>query len=420
MKLTFCYPKIIWGAIIVLMIVLPTAGYAGSKINDLIVITGDEEVEVWPALAFNSQRNQYLAVWFNDRAGCDDIRAQRIAEDGALIGPSFYISAGCPDDRRYPDVTYNSQHDQYLVVWEQHSASSGYSIKARRVSWDGTLPDTTDITIKSAGYNMYTAVRPVVSYAYTSDRYLVVWAETWHPMPITHTIYGQVLDDTGSLDGSAFVISEGGENRVAPDLAYNRHANRYLVVWEHDAGDLWDIHGRQVHGGGGTYQDEFTIAYYTRSSTNPAVAAIPTSPSDEKFLVVWEIDYAAGDHDIYGRMVQEDGSMEGDIKFALTNADDETAPAVAGSEGRLGYFVLWQHSQGVVDQPINGQLVSYAGEKLGPVEVFSGVEAENPAISAGQLGDFMVAYQDQPISLTHTNIYGRLWGDRIYLPLVIR
>ena len=88
----------------------------GAPIGQQFVISGDPEQEVYPSVAYNSQRQEYLVVWSNDRPGNDDIRAQRLSKNGALIGGSFYISAGSGADRRYPDVAYNTQQDQYLVV----------------------------------------------------------------------------------------------------------------------------------------------------------------------------------------------------------------------------------------------------------------------------------------------------------------
>jgi len=35
-------------------------------------------------------------------------------------------------------------------------------------------------------------------------------------------------------------------------------------------------------------------------------------------------------------------------------------------------------------------------------------------------GDFLMAWQDQPVGATNTNIYGRFWGNRLYLPLMLR
>lgn len=362
-------------------------------------------------------------MWSNDRAGNDDIRAQRVSKDGALIGGSFYISAGPGADRRYPDVAYNTQQDQYLVVWEHYDNASlvpGYGISGRRVSGTGAVLNATDIIIRSNGGNLATPATPAVAYASTSDKYLVVWAETWHPTPITWDIYGQVVSSSGALDGSQFSISQGNEEREQPDVAYNRHANRYLVVWQQKAGTLWDVHGQQVHGGGGLYQGDITIAYYTKSSMAPAVAAIPTSPTNDKFLVVWEVQYAPSDRDIYGRLVAEDGTPGTDFWISWANGVDESSPAVASSESNLQYFVVWRHPQGVVDKPIKGRAISYAGALLGQEAEFSAPAANRPAVASGPTGDFMAAWQDQPVLATNTNIYGQLWGNRVYLPLVIR
>jgi len=410
--------------LLAVLLAIPIKSEAGAPIGGRIVVSAGSEQEVYPAVAYNSQRQEYLVVWYNDRAGCDDIRAQRVSGGGALVGGPFYVSAECPVDRRYPDVAYNSAQDQYLVVWEQEESAGGYSIQARRVSGAGQVLDGTDVTVRSWGGNTYTPVQPAVAYASTSDRYLVVWAETWHSGSITHGIYGQVMDEQGNFDGGQFSISEGPDPRQAPDVAYNRHANRHLVVWQQEDTTLpvplWDVYGQQVHGGGGTFGGDIRIAYYSVSSTNPAVAAIPITPDQYKFLVAWEIDYAPGDRDIYGLAIAEDGTPNPtDVKISITNAD-ESSPAIGGTEDNSEYFVAWRHSQGVVDKPIKGRVVSHDGVLAGEPTELSGVNADHPAVAAGPVGDFAVIWQDQPAFATDTNIYGQLWGNRIYLPMVLR
>ncbi|MBU0495854.1 MAG: hypothetical protein KKA73_25080 [Chloroflexi bacterium] len=402
------------------VLAVPAIVNAGTPVGSQFTIIAEPERETQPAVAYNSQRDQYLVVWYNDRDGNDDIRAQRLSRTGAPVGGPFYISA-MNAERRYPDVAYNSAHDQYLVVWEQYEAASGYSIKGRRVSGTGAVLDTTDIAIRSAGYNLYTPLRPAVAYASTSDRYLVVWAETWHPLPITHDVYGQVMTDAGTLENSRFSIAQSSSDLQNLDLAYNRQANRYLVVWQQWGGTLWDIHGRQVQGPGGTWGNDITIAYYTKSCTAPAVAAIPTTPTNDKFLVVWEVLYVPpNDRDIYGRLVQEDSTPGTDFWISWANGIDESSPAVAGTEYGHQYFVTWRHPQGTIDKPIKGRAVSYGGALVGQEAQFSGVNADYPAVAAGLAGDFLVAWQDQPAFATNTNIYGQFWGNRVYLPLVVR
>ena len=77
-------------------------------------------VEEKPSVAYSSDRQEYLVVWYNDRPGNDDIRAQRVSKNGTLVGGPFYVSAGAGADRRYPTVAYNSKNGQYLVVWEHN------------------------------------------------------------------------------------------------------------------------------------------------------------------------------------------------------------------------------------------------------------------------------------------------------------
>lgn len=419
MKFKSKLPRLFIFGSIALFLMIPLGVYAGESIGNWFIIAGDGEQEVSPAIAYNSQREQYLVVWYNNRAGNDDIRAQRLSEYGSPLGGPFYISAGSGADRRFPDVAYNSVQDQYLVVWEHEEAANGKSIKGRRISGTGQVLDANDITIQGPGYNLYTPTKPVVSYASKSDRYLVVWAETWHPMPITYDIYGQVINHLGNLEGGKFSISSGSDLREEPDVAYNRHANRYLVVWQQDSGAVQDIHGQQVHGGGGVYQGNIIIAQYTVTNRNPTIAAIPTTPSNTKFLVVWEIEYSPNNWDIISRTVAEDGSL-GNFNYISSDPTvDESTPVVSGDESAQQYLVAWRHPQGVVDKPIIARVVSNVGAPQDSVAEFSGVDADFPAIASGPFGDFLLAWHDQPVFATNTDIYGQLWGNRFYMPQVI-
>jgi hypothetical protein len=419
MKKKLWFQMFVLLSLVGLLLFIPANGQASNPVGSSFIIAGDSEEEVSPAIAYNSQAHEYLVVWFNDRPGCDDIRAQRVATNGALVGPPFYISAECPANRQFPDVTYNSKHNQYLVVWEQFGESSGYSIQARRVSGTGQVLDAMDIPIRSSGYNLYTPRKPAVAYASTSDRYLVVWSETWHPGSITYGIYGQVVSDAGTLEGSEFTISQGSEPHTEPDLAYNRNSNRYLVVWQQQAGSLWDIHAQQVHGGGGIFQGDLQIAYRTVASTAPTVAALPDVNSYEKFLVVWELHYAANDRDIRGSLVSEGGTVYPAFDIAADGIDDSN-PAIVGIENNSQYYVVYKHSIGGINNPIRGQAIWYYGTLQDQAFDLRGVYADNPAVAGGYLSDCLVVWQDQPLGNNDMNIYGQILGNRTYLPLALR
>jgi len=393
--------------------------------NNLMISNENSLEELSPDVAYNSTRREYLAVWYNDRPGNDDIRAQRMAWDGKLLGPPFYVSAaGEGIDRRYPRVAFNSISDQYLVVWEHQEISSGYSIHGRRVSGAGEVLDASDLEIRGAGINLYTPAKPAVAYAYTSDKYLVVWEETWHPLPINTSIVGQVVLATGALECNLITISQdpGGYFRTNPDLAYNVERNEYLVAWEQlDPGanpELTDIYIRRVTGNGELLFPETTkIAFYTVSSTAPAVGAMPIQP-DGQYIVVFEQHYAPDDWDIQGVLISPDGNPETYVEIARTGAD-ETQPSVSASMRRSQYLVGWKQraSPPLLLSNVAGRLVSAAGSTVGAPIYLSGMVSDHPRLASGWLGDFMAVYDDIPLTQDR-GIYGHLIGNRNYLPWV--
>jgi hypothetical protein len=381
-------------------------------------------VENNPSVAYSSARQEYLVVWYNDRPGNDDIRAQRVSQNGTLIGGSFYISAGAGADRRYPAVAYNSKNGQYLVVWE-HNDGLWNSIRARRVSETGEILDATDIVVTS-GSNIITPAKPAVEYAYTSDRYLVVWHETFHPIPIQVDILGRVVTGSGATEGSSFIISKdpGNNPRSEPDLAYNRKRNEYLVVWEqYDNGaNLNDVYGRRVTGGGVPLNPEGILIHaVTVSSTNPSVAALPNATADGQYLVVFELQYTPINMDIYSRFVSGLGVVGAGQYFA-GSGEDESNPSVAGSEDANRYLVVWSRptSPPIVYDYIEGRTISDTGQ-MGANKYVGGFPlANNAVVSSGPMGDFLVAFRDQQPTSVDYGIYGQLWGNRIYLPLTLR
>jgi len=399
----------------------------GDQIGYNFVIRNDTGlIEEHPAIAYSSQRQEYLVVWYNDRLGNDDIRGQRVSKNGGLVGGPFYISAGAGADRSDPDVTYNSNAQEYLVVWQTYESAKGYSIQGRRVSANGQVLGNADIIIRDFGYSFYTPNDPAVAYAYTSDKYLVVWDETFHPLPIQRDILGRVVSSSGTPEGSQFVISKDPGNipRENPVLAYNRKRNEYLVVWQQYYSSSIDlIIGRRVTGGGVPLNPaEIVIHAVTVTSTNPTVAALPNATAEGQYLVVFELLYTPGNHNVYSRFVSGEGVV-GAGQYIAWSAEDETHPVIASSEVSNQYLVAWTRptSPPIVYDYIAGRSVSTSGTLIGDEKYIGGFPlADQAVISSGPFGDFMVAFQDQQPPSTDSGIYGQLWGNRTYLPLTLR
>jgi hypothetical protein len=415
--------KVLVWASLVLLLTIPNETNATGPIDDL-VISADPEREVSPAVAYNSQRQEYLVVWYNDREGCDDIRARRVSRNGALVGSPFYISAGCPANRRHPDVAYNSKQNEYLVVWE-HDDGTRPNTHGRRVSATGQ-PQGGEITL-GTGAALRSRYTPAVAYANTSDKYLVVW-RSFVQGSIASDIEGQAVFSLGGLDGSNFLIAQGSwsVDHEQPDLAYNRAHNEFLTAWRREDKNLlvYDIYGRRVKmtGGVGPMGPAFPIASQSGSVlgtvSHPAVAGIPKPPGVGQYLVVWERLFLPGDTDILGQRVDGNENLQGNfVDVTSLGSEDTFNPAVAGNETAKRYMVAWTLPVGAVTG-IKGRTVSMAGVRS--TEALIGESnADNAAVAGGPVGDFMVAFDALPVPPNDRDIYGQLWGNRVYVPLVV-
>jgi hypothetical protein len=401
-----------------ILLLIPGTIMAANYIGNAFQIAADNTLdEVTPSIAYSSQRQEYLVVWSNDRPGCDDIQGQRLASNGDKINPPFYISNGCPNDRWYPDVAYDGQHDHYLVVWQYYEPTVGYGIKGRRVNGDGVVLDTSDILIFSGGPGIM-AYPPAVTYSHTSNRFLVVYKET---LIGGSFIRGQQLGSNGTLVGTPnFIIASNPVKDISePDVAYNLNANRFLVVWQHEfSATDYDIHGQQVTGEGALWGSQITgIADSWDNETNPAVAALSESPTVEKFFVVYESDYSSPDHSIVGSLLYEDGTVDF-TGMIMSNIGNGTNPAVTASNSSLKYFVTWRIEEVASYTGIVEGALAYDGSMLDDSFFrMAGDYMDHPAVVAGPIGDILLAWQDQP-STPSINLYGQLFGNRNYLPLI--
>jgi hypothetical protein len=70
---------------------------------------------------------------------------------------------------------------------------------------------------------------------------------------------------------------------------------------------------------------------------------------------------------------------------------------------------------------IQGRTLALDGSLLSDTTLIGGRQVFDSAVVAGPVGDFLVAFDDnETFGTLSRGIYGRLWGNRLYLPLLIR
>ncbi len=304
-----------------------------------------------PDVVYNSQDNAYLVVWDGDENLGNlvndefEIYGQRLIFNRGVfqeLGNDFRLSdmGGIGDqffDARDPSVTYNSQLNEYLVVWEGDDNTGGLvnnetEIFAQRIDAFARPLGTNDVRISDMGpdgINNFRASNPAVAYNSQNNEYLVVWQGNDDIVsPDMFEIFSQRLNSDGSERGdNDLPLSDAGLDVIAgigatdPAIAYNDQLNEYLVVWQRETTDRGispsangerEIFGQRVSASGAEVGlDDVRLSDMGPDDGQGFDAFSPSvvyAGQTNQALVVWEGDdntggLVEGEFEIFGQRV---------------------------------------------------------------------------------------------------------------------
>ena len=374
-----------------------------------------------PAVAYNSERDEYLVVWHNTWGGGRDLYAQRVSGQGEILS-WFAVSSGTKD-RAQPSVAYDPDHDRYLVVWLYDDPGDGtnWDVYGRFIPWDGPDAGLTEFPICTWASSQWT---PKIVYNENPSwkEFLVVWGNL-PSSPLTSYISARRVfaDGTGFPAGGFTVVSDNTHNYVNPDVAYNLARNEYLVVYSEDQVDIWatrlEANGNVLGGG------KFGIAAWPGAEKLPTVAACHTA---DQYFVAWQSyqNVAQPHDDIYGRFVSGDGTT-GTMFHPAFRSIHERNPSVACNPGAQHYFVVWEEQYSNLSGPygVSGRLIRTDGSFEADVVIvgpYTDTDRTQPDVAAGPPG-YLTVWEHDRYGTVFQDIHGRLvWPDVVYLPLVMR
>ncbi len=255
-----------------------------------------------PRSDFNSTSNNYLVVYESGTA----VYGQIVDSIGNPVGSEITISTAMNSGA--PSVSYNSNTNQYLVVWRDFR-NGNYDVYGQLINANGTLSGN-NIEISTATGAQYF---PSVVYNVNTNQYLVVWMDSrggaeWD-------IYGQLINADDTLAGINFSISTATNNQSNPAIAYNSTANQYLIVWHDDRNGNYDIYGQIVEADGGLSGTNFALTTSINTSGYPSIAY---NSLTNQYLVVWQ-EYVS-EYSIRGQFLTSTGLLAG-TDFLISNAD---------------------------------------------------------------------------------------------------
>ncbi len=236
----------------------------GTPQGGVINIMQTSTVELISSVSYNSFSTEFLVVADSKPSfGFGyTIYGQRVASSGALSGQTFIV-AGDPDLLELdPDVAYNSQTHEWLVVWRDNR-NGVHDIYGRRIGPDGTLLGT-DIAIAEANS---TQESPSVIYNNPAQVYMV----TWHDGRVQYAdIYAQIVHNNGTLSGTNFIVADAVGIQAGPDIAEGGGPTFFFAVWADARDNDADIFAQRMSNSGQMLGSNFPVAPY------PYVVNTPT------------------------------------------------------------------------------------------------------------------------------------------------
>lgn len=274
---------------------------------------------------YNSQENRFFLVWTDGRNSSEGVECYKTANCNpdvyaAFLDQQLNLGQEFPlvtqqSEQGYPEVIYNSQRNEYLVVYQQ--LDEDFNIYALRINKDGQILNTIPVCQEEADQ-----WEPTIAYDNLNDRYLIAWMS--NTGDFGKDIQTQLLSADGQKIGQVRTVSLENNGSPAPGkqerpvAIFISEEQKYFLVWEDE--------GR--NGGSGTVLDkdgQIVISpknfFYTQNSDRVVYPQISYSSYNRQIMVTWQ-EGLTGTKKIKAQRLSTSGLKIGEtITF-----DDNTAP----------------------------------------------------------------------------------------------
>lgn len=137
-----------------------------------------------------------------------------------------------------PAAEFNAIDGQFLVVYDQHDGQNvDAAVRGQLLGLDGAKTGATGFRISNA--SITNAAAPEVGWDSNADQYAVVWqSEPFDPTDgsgdasTSTSIFGQMIAADGSAIGQTFEPSKNPDDEEARTVVYDPQTCQFLTAWE--------------------------------------------------------------------------------------------------------------------------------------------------------------------------------------------
>ncbi len=343
-----------------------------------VVYIPETHEQLAPAVA--SDGTNCLVVWYDRRAGVDNIYCARVDQSGTVTDPEgIYVAQASYHYYIHPAVAFGDTN--YLIVWANGKVSGA------RVTQSGFVLDPEEFVISSSASSFCNP-----SVAFDGSNYFVVWTDSRNGYD--YDIYGARVSVSGIvLDTAGIPVCTAPNEQGDPDVSFD--GTNYFVVWNDSRNSSGpDIYGARVSRSGIVLDTSGVAISTARSHQNePSITFGSTD-----YLVVWsDLRIDSLSYDIYGARVTQSGDVLDSLGIIISSEirqQYETSVSYDGSN----FFVVWRdfRTGGQNAADIYGTRVNQAGSVL---------DTSGIAISAA------IGYEESPSVSSCELFYLVVWGD---------
>ncbi|MBI1820700.1 MAG: hypothetical protein HYR79_03225 [Nitrospirae bacterium] len=258
-----------------------------------------------PVTAWNGEN--FLVVWTEESAGTGwDIVGARVTPGGKVLDPKGISISREKGDQTSPAVVWNGR--DFVVVWMDGRLDQSKDIYGARVDRKGNLLDPAGISVASLpGEQGFPAV------AWNGKHVIVVWVDRRDGAQ--YTLYGARIDSKGkALEPNGAPLSTTPRFHMFPDIACRN--KECLVIWEEENGSkekmtgiqdvVRDINGIRLKDSEKAFSSRAAEPLYPRTtfvSRSFGNHFAKVSTDGRRFLLVWK-DYRSGLAASLGRWIE--------------------------------------------------------------------------------------------------------------------
>jgi len=361
---------------------------------------------IHPSVAYSSFNDKYLLVYESYYGSI--LYGQFVNSDASYDGDPFVIEEPAEDTWSLnfsPEVVYDEDHSQFLVVWKSCNSSGAGYIKGRLIEYrNGSAPvlgTAFNVSELQSGFS-YTHDSPSAAYNDAANKFLVAWADY---NGTTNPIYARLIESDGELAGeSNLTICDSNNSIVSVSVASGSGSN-FIAVYMDDT-DTKCIVYRQMISGAGDQGPSIQVYDTENLLSSPHICF---NDSSGLYLATW----IESNDTIGGRYLSDYGSIS-PIYLELASDSDTyymNSSTIYNNQSNT-YLSVWDGLNFGEDPAAFGQLfdedlgeqggiISFGDEEMYPPEFIDSAANTNA-------GNYLVAYSSYYSS---DKVYVELVGD---------